>query len=251
MSIPNEPHYHCLIDPSDNSIISQGETDLKECSPFEFGDRLIEQWGIVKLPSMGNHETRTLDYFYATNLIRPSRSLAKFTKGPFVVVRSVMGSSDPGHEEHIPYQYGYEDCKPVRYDEFPLPENPPAYLAKENFYDLDAIELALKDCIAELKSAVSSNFTSEATDRLLSKAEALAVSTGGNGLHPHPNSFSRPSEEESAIMILDLVLFAILEANSATLPHDVIRDHKERRRIYDFSDSQLRYVLAEQQKSSK
>lgn len=244
MKIPDQIHYHCLIDPSDGSIISQGETALNETSPIEFGNRLIERWGRKQLPSMKNRETRTLDYFYATNLIRPHRAVATFSKGPFVAVRSVMGSSDPGHEEHYDCEAGYEGCKPALYEEFPLPENAPDYLTKGNFYDPDAIKQALADCIEELKAAVSSNFTLDAITKLVSRTEILVASTGGRGLCPHPAPFSRPNEEENALLILDQVIFTVLEASPDTLPQDVIQAYKQRRENSDISEDILRQNLA-------
>lgn len=244
MNVLNQLHYHCLIDPSDNSIISQGETALKDCSPYEFGNRLLEQWGKKQLPSMRKHETRTLCYFDATNLFRPLRSVGTFTKGPFVTVRSVMGSSDPGYEEDIPYKYGYEECKPATYEEFPLPENAPDYLAKEKFYDPEAIKQALADCIEELKTTIASDSPPDAIARLVFRAENLVSSTGGQGLHPHPSPFPGPNEEEDAILFLDLVLFAILEANTDSLPHDVILAYNERQMHSKVSENQLRQVLA-------
>jgi hypothetical protein len=252
MTTPNEFHYHCLIDPSDNSIISQGETAMKGRSPLECGNRVIEQWGRKQLPSMQDHEARTLDYFYATSLIRPHRSVATFTKGPFVAVRSVTGSTDPGYEEHYDCQPGHEGCKPASFEEFPLPEDAPDYLAKENFYDQDAIKHALADCIEELRTAVSSDFTSEAIIRLLSRTEILVASTGGRGLHPHPVPFFGPNEEDGAIQILDLVIFAILnEGSPDTLPQDVIIAHNERRRHSDIKEYQLRRLLAEMKSDAK
>jgi hypothetical protein len=244
MNVLNQLHYHCLIDPSDGSIISQGETALNETSPSEFGNRLIKRWGREQLSSMRNHETRTLDYFYATNLIRPRRSVASVTKGPFVAVRSVMGSSDPGHEEHYDCEAGYEGCKPALHEEFPFPENAPDYLAKEKFHDPEAIKQALEVCIEELKTAVSSDFTSEAIIRLLSRTETLVASTGGQGMHPHPYPFPGPCEEEKAILILELVIFAVLEASPDTLPHDVIQAYKQRRENSDTSENALRQNLA-------
>lgn len=193
---------------------------------------------------MRNHETRTLDYYYATNLIRPHRSVATFTKGPFVAVRSVMGSSDPGHEEHYDYEAGYEGCKPALYEEFPFPANPPDYLAKGNFYDPDAIKQALELCIEELKGAVSFDFTPDTVAKLVNRAEILVASTGGQGMHPHPNPFSGPCEEENAILILDLVIFAVLEVSPDTLPPDVIQAYKLRRENSDMSENALRQNLA-------
>lgn len=201
---------------------------------------------------MQDHETRTLDYFYATSLIRPHRSVATITKGPFVAVRSVMGSSDPGSEEHYDCEFGYEECKPTSFEEFPLPEDAPDYLARENFYDQDAIKHALTDCIEELRNAVSSDFTSEAIIRLLHRTEILVTSTGGRGLHPHPVPFFGPNEEDGAILLLDLVIFAILnEGSPDTLPHDVILAHKERRMHSEIKEYQLRQLLAEMKSEAK
>lgn len=252
MTIQNQLHYHCLIDPSDYSIISQGETAMNGRSPREYGDHLIEQWGRKQLPSMQDHETRTLDYFYATNLIRPHRSVATFTKGPFVAVRSVMGSSDPGYEEHYDCEYDFDECKPACFEEFPLPEDAPDYLAKENFYDPDAINLARTDCIEELRTAVSAGFTSDAIVRLLSRTESLVASIGGRGLHPHPVPFAGPNEEEGAILFLDLVIFAILnEGSPGTLPNDVILAHQNRLTDSDLEEYQLRQLLDEMKSEAK
>ncbi len=245
MSIQNQLHYHCLIDPTDNSILSQGETALNECTPYEFGNRLIERWGREQLPSMESHETRTLDYFYATNRIRPHRSVATFTKGPIVVVQTVMGSNDPGYEERIPYQFGYEGGKPACYEEFPLPENPPSYLAREMFYDPDAIKRALADCVEVLKTTISRRFNSESLMMLMESTESLVASIGGQGLHPHPVPFSDANEEDNAILLLDVVIFAILnEACPHNIPEDVLLAHKERQENFDDSDLSLPQILA-------
>lgn len=245
MNISNQSHYHCLIDPVNQTVVSQGETELDDMAPKEFESRLLEQWGLKKLPTMKDRETLKLDYFYATNLIRPMRSVLTFTKGPFVGIRSVMGSPYPGHEEILPYEYGSEKSMPATYSEFPLPENPPDYLVKELFYDGQAIVESRTACIECLKAAVSSGFPPGSLAELLRLTELLVASTGGHGLHPHPLPFYGDNEADSVIMILDLVLYAIIEeAGTDTLPQDVIQAYKQRRENSDISEDILRQNLA-------
>ncbi|WP_396255472.1 hypothetical protein [Haloferula sp. A504] len=241
----NEVVYQCLIDPLDKRVVFQGEELMEGRYLLDCGNELIESWGSGQLPLMEEGETRTLDYYYATSRIRPHRSVATFTKGPFSTERRVTGSSEAGFAKDIPYVYGFDGCRPASYNEFPLPEKVPGYLSKQYFYDEKAIKLARAACVEELRSAVALGFGPESILSLLTRLEDLVGSTGGRGLHPHPVPFFGDSEEEGAVLLLDLALFAILnKSNHAGLPADVIRAHKERRERSDIHDHELRQLLA-------
>ena len=221
--------YYCFRNSKDQSVIESDEVTLNGTSPYHFLLERLESLLHDILPSMKNHEERAFDLFYATDLIRPEQGIATIRKGPIEVERSILGSSAPGSIETLPYQYGIDNWKPAMLAKFPFPEASTNLLKENRFYDEQSITDGIKTTVSLIEQAFAANFSNASATALISQTGKLTKISGGLNFCPYPHEFPKPSVEESATDVLDVVIIALEEKKLTTqLPLEALEQHKAR-----------------------